>query len=375
MGSAIARKLEGSEPQPSRMLEAVVAAAPVAIVGLDARGAVILWSPTAERLLGWSAREVIGRRPPFITAEDEREVSRWVELLARDAAVPERRMSCLRRDGTHLEVTTSIAPIRDSLEQVMGATLALSEPGIRPGVDPAPPGPYRMESLGRFAAGVAHDVNNVLTAITGYAELLSADLPADSPAQADLAEIRRATDRATRLTRQLLTFGRGQRQVREPLDVDEVIAGVESMLRRLAGPGVEVIVVRSAGLAAVDADRGQLEQILANLVVNSRDAMPLGGELQITTAAVELDEAFAASHAGASAGAHVRIAVRDTGLGMDAETLAHLFEPYFTTKPTGKGTGLGLAMVYGAVKQSGGYILAESALGAGTTMSIYLPRR
>lgn len=375
MHSATARTMEGTEPHPSRILEAVVAAAQVAIVGLDARGAVILWSPGAERLFGWSSDDVTGHRPPFVTPEDEHEVNRWVELLARDAAVSERRMSCLRRDGARVEVTASIAPIHDNLGRVAGATLALSEPGTRPGIDPSPPGPYRMEALGRFAAGVAHDVNNVLTAITGYAELLSGDLPADLPAQADVEEIRRATERATRLTRQLLTFGRGQRQMREPLDVDEVIAGVEGMLRRLVGPGVDLIVIRSAGLASVDADRGQLEQILANLVANSRDAMPLGGELHITTAEVELDDAFAAVHAGASAGPHVRIVVRDAGLGMDADTLAHLFEPYFTTKPTGKGTGLGLAMVYGAVKQSGGYILAESSLGAGTTMSIYLPRR
>jgi PAS domain S-box-containing protein len=375
MRSAAVRHVEDSNPPPARILEAVVEAAPVAIVGLDARGAVILWSPTAQRIFGWTADDVMGRRPPIVAPDDEREVGRWLELLGRDAAVPPQRLLCVRRDGSRLEASVGIAPIRNSLDRVTGATLAFSEPGTRPGIDPGPPGPYRMEALGRFAAGVAHDVNNVLTAITGYAELLAGDLPDDSPSQEDIAEIRRATDRAKRLTRQLLTFGRGQRLMTELLDIDEVIAGVESMLRRVAGPGIDLVVVRSAGLAAVDADRAQIEQILANLVANARDAMPLGGELQLTTAEVDLDEEFAEAHAGASMGPHVRITVRDTGLGMDEDTLAHLFEPYFTTKPTGKGTGLGLAMVYGAVKQSGGYIIAESALGAGTTMSIYLPRR
>lgn len=385
-----------------RILEAVAAVSPAALVALDATGTVTLWNAAAEHMFGWPAAETLGRHLPIIAPDGARLLAREVASAAvRDdltVPMPEpvvRRLTCRRRDGSEVVASLTATAIRDEGGRSGGSVLLLSLVLPHPpdsGAMPTPGfadlegsptdevGSYRLEALARFAAGVAHDVNNVLTAIGGYADLLAADLlavdlPPDASAQADVAEIRAATDRATRLMRQLLTFGRRQRLQPEPLDIDEVITGIESMLRGLAGRAVSLIVMRSASSAIVDADRAQLEQVLTNLVVNARDAMPEGGQLHIATAIVDLDEAFVARHPGSKPGPHVRIAVRDSGLGMDRTTLAHLFEPYYTTKPAGKGTGLGLAMVYGAVKQNNGYIVAQSAPGTGTTMTIYLPRR
>jgi PAS domain S-box-containing protein len=375
MRSVAVQQHRGRAPGASSVLGAVVEAAPAAIVGLDLDGDVILWSPIAERMFGWSAADVMGRPPPIIPREDEREFERLIHLLADDVEPIPRRATCVRRDGSRVELASTLVPIRDARQRVVGATWAIFESGLVRSSEASGPGPYRMEALGRFAAGVAHDVNNFLTAISGYAELLAAELPHGSAARADVAEIQRATERTARLTRQLLTFGRRQHQSLEALDIDEVVAGLEPMLQHLAGDGIELVLVRSGGPGMVDADRGQLEQILTSLVVNAHDAMPNGGRITVATAQVTLDEPFVEGHPGASAGPHVRLTVRDTGIGMDEETLAHIFEPYFTTKHAGKGTGLGLATVYGAVKQNGGYILAESALGAGTAMTLYLPRR
>ncbi len=231
----------------------------------------------------------------------------------------------------------------------------------------------KMEAVGRLAGGVAHDFNNLLTVIESYAELASEDMAAGDPLAADLQEIRRAAERAAVLTRQLLAFSRKSILRLEVLDVGEVVVGVEKMLRRLIGEDVELR-VRVAHSAAVKADRGQLEQILMNLAVNARDAMPDGGRLELATADVEFDEASARQHVDVAPGPYVRIMVTDTGCGMDVETLSRIFEPFYTTKAPGKGTGLGLAMVYGIVKQSEGAIRVRSEVGVGTTFEIDLPR-
>lgn len=232
----------------------------------------------------------------------------------------------------------------------------------------------KMEAVGRLAGGVAHDFNNVLTVISGYSELLLAQFDGEEELEHDLKEIHQASTRGANLTRQLLAFSRMQVLQPEILDLDEAIHGLEKMIRRLIGEDVETVVTGTEGLWPLKADRGQLDQILMNLVVNARDAMPDGGRLTIAASNAVLDDDFVRAHPGSSPGPHVHLRVSDTGTGMDEETQARLFEPFFTTKERDKGTGLGLSTVYGIVKQSGGSIYVDSELGKGTHFDIYLPR-
>jgi CheY-like chemotaxis protein len=231
-----------------------------------------------------------------------------------------------------------------------------------------------MVAVGRLASGVAHDFNNVLTAIAGFSDLLLEDLPADDPRYEDVAEIRRAVDRGASLSRQLLAFSRQQVLSPQLVNLDALISDISAMLRRVLGEDVELRFIPCGEECIVSADPGQLEQVLLNLGVNARDAMPDGGLLTIEVAAVDLDASYAEQHFPVPPGPYVRLSVSDNGIGMDERTKAHIFEPFFTTKEKGKGTGLGLSTVYGIVKQSGGFIWVYSEPGQGATFKVYLPR-
>jgi two-component system, cell cycle sensor histidine kinase and response regulator CckA len=231
----------------------------------------------------------------------------------------------------------------------------------------------KMDALGQLAAGIAHDFNNLLSVIISYSEMLAEGLKQGDPMRADLNEIRGAGGRAVTLTSQLLAFSR--QQVLQPtlVNLGEVILGMENILRRLIGANVELITTGSRNMDGILVDPGQMEQVLMNLVVNARDAMPSGGKVTIEAADVVLDAKYAAEHVGVKAGPHVRLSVSDTGTGMDRATLARMFEPFFTTKSSGKGTGLGLATVFGIVRQSGGTIWVDTVLGRGTTFEVLFP--
>ncbi len=267
-----------------------------------------------------------------------------------------------------------VEPLRDSDGQVSGAICMSLDITDRKQLEEQLRQAQKMEAVGRLAGGIAHDFNNLLMVIQGYSDLLVERLPGGDPLRRNAEQIQMASQRASSLTRQLLAFSRKQMLAPKILNVQSVVAEMEKILRRLIGEDIQLETSSVPDLGLVKADRSQIEQVILNLAVNARDAMPQGGRLTIETANVELDSSYSHPPAVLSPGRYVMMAVTDNGCGMDAETQAHVFEPFFTTKEKGKGTGLGLATVYGVVKQSGGYVWVYSEPGRGTSFKIYLPR-
>jgi nitrogen-specific signal transduction histidine kinase/ActR/RegA family two-component response regulator len=265
-------------------------------------------------------------------------------------------------------------PLRDSASAASGFLTMAADLTERKSLERQLQQAQKMEAVGRLAGGVAHDFNNLLTVITGYGYMLLEDLANQPVPRGNVEQILRAVDRASALTNQLLAFSRRQVSPPKTIDVNELVLNMDKMLRRVIGEDIELVTALSPDAGKINADPGQIEQVIMNLVVNSRDAMPEGGRITIETANATLDEEYARIHLTARPGEYVMLSVIDTGEGMDEETRAHIFEPFFTTKEPGKGTGLGLAQVYGIVKQSDGEITVESAPSQGTRVQIYLPR-
>ncbi len=346
------------------------------IVVIEDQRRVLEFNREAEAFFGLSRADALGRDYlDCCVAEAQREaVAADLARLRAGEALQGRESLFVQRDGTHksfLWNATRLTSPGDETPPLLVIGQDISE--LRR-LEHQLLLSQRMEGIGRLAGGIAHDFNNLLTAILGHAEMAQDDVAPSDPARGNIAEITRAAQRAADLTRQLLAFAR--RQIIEPriVDLNGLVLNVDRMLRRLLGEDVELVTVQDPDLWRVRIDPGQFEQVLVNLAVNARDAMPGGGTLVIETRNVHLDEDFARQHATVQPGPHVLLAVSDTGMGMDAEVLAHIFEPFFTTKEVGKGTGLGLATCYGIVKQNRGSIWVDSERALGTTFRIYLPR-
>ncbi len=343
-------------------------------------GRIIDVNDSHVRLLGYAREELVGRTTLELGIwADPQDRERFVQLLKTEGCVYDREIQLRAKDGQVLTTlyTAEVVELEDeacmlSLLSDITARKRAEEEHAR--LEAQFLQAQKLESVGRLAGGVAHDFNNLLTVISGYSDMLLSSLAGDEAKCAQVEEIRQAGERAAALTQQLLAFSRKQIIQPRPLQLNSVIADTEKMLRRLIGEDVELLTLLDPSLGTVMADPGQIGQILLNLAVNARDAMPEGGQLVIETGNVRADATYRAGHADAASGPTVLLTVSDTGTGMDEETQRHLFEPFFTTKEKGHGTGLGLATVYGIVKQSGGWIAVYSEPGKGSTFKIYLPQ-
>ncbi len=356
-------------------LHSAVEQAAEAIMIAKRDGTIVYVNPSWQRLTGYTSREVLGRTPRLLKADVQdprvyREL--WETILS--GGVWRGEITNRSKSGALYAWEETITPVRDESGRITEFIAFGQDTADRRDLEARLRQSQKMEAVGRLAGGVAHDFNNLLTVITGYSERLLLGLPEDDPLRKGAEAIKRSADWAASLTQQLLAFSRRQILAPKVLDLNTVVANMQKMLQRLIGEDVELVTRPAADLGRVKADPNQIEQVLMNLAVNSRDAMPRGGTLTIETANLVLDKGFAARHVGVQPGSCVMLSVADTGCGMDEETLSHLFEPFFTTKEQGKGTGLGLSTTYGIVKQSGGYIWVDSHVGAGTTVRIYLPR-
>jgi PAS domain S-box-containing protein len=349
------------------------------IVVFDETGRFMEANPSLCSMLGYTRDEVLGLAAVDIIHPEDlaHDPIPWDMLKAGIVRIVERQF--VRKDGTVVPVETKTRRMQDGrflsivrditerrqTEQALAA-LREREDQLRQA--------QKIEAIGRLAGGVAHDFNNVLTAIMGYADLLMDEFTEDDPRRQDLLEIKKAAERAAGLTRQLLAFSRKQVLQPVPLDLNAIVGGIDKLIRRLVGDEIELVLEQGPDLAPVVADPGQIEQVLINLAVNARDAMASGGRLTIRTRNAVVGEEEAHRHPPLAPGNYVTLEMTDTGSGIPPDVAPHIFEPFFTTKPQGKGTGLGLSTVYGIVKQSDGFIFASSPWGEGATFTIYLPR-
>jgi len=360
-----------------KLLPALLDSAAQAILSVDRSGRIVLANARTEEMFGYSRPELIGEPIESLLPESSREahVKHRTDYIAKPRVRPMGiglDLAGRKKDGTEFPVEVSLSFLETD-EGPFGIAF-VTDITPRKRLEEQLVHSQKMEAVGRLAGGVAHDFNNLLTIISGYERMLLDRLPAASPLRDYAEEVLKAADRAAALTNQLLVFSR--RQVMQPrvVEANALVQSDETMLRRLIGEEIDLVLNLAPEVGNIKVDPGQLSQVVFNLAINARDAMPGGGRLTIETAPAHLDEEYAKTHLGVEPGDYVMIAVSDNGTGMDAETRSHIFEPFFTTKEQGKGTGLGLATVYGIVKQSGGDIWVYSEPGKGTTFKVYFPR-
>jgi two-component system cell cycle sensor histidine kinase/response regulator CckA len=353
----------------------VIENAPYGIYRAHASGKMLLVNPALQKMLGYDSEDEMLRLDLITDVHrDPLEYQKSINLFANQRDFTHVEVEWKRKDGTPIRARCTGRLVKDGGQgedhfEVFAEDVTeklLLERQLRMA--------QKMEAVGRLSGGIAHDFNNLLGVIIGYSQVLKRSLPAGTPLFEHAEEIEKAGQRAATLTRQLLAFSRQQLLAPAVLDLNSLLSEMEKMLPRLIGEDIELVMALDPAIGRVKADQGQIEQVVMNLVVNARDAMPRGGKVIVETGNATLDETYTRHHPGSRAGDYVMFSVTDTGTGIDSETLAHIFEPFFTTKERGKGTGLGLATVYGVVKQSGGYVWVDSKLENGSSFKVYLPR-
>jgi PAS domain S-box-containing protein len=349
--------------------------APYGIYRSTLTGQFLQVNPAFQKMLGYeSTEELLGRDLANHIFRHAGEYQRLTEILAHTEEIKDLEMEWKRQDDTPITVRCSGRRINDESGIPAYFEVFAEDVTEKRVLEKQLRMAQKMEAIGRLSGGIAHDFNNLLGVIIGFSGVLKKNLDPGSALYEHALEIEKAGQRAASLTKQLLAFSRQQVLTPAVLSLNSLATDMEKMLLRLLGEDIEVSLMLDPELGNVKADQSQIEQVIMNLAVNARDAMPTGGKLKIETSNIQLDQAYTWNHPGSKVGEYVLLTVTDTGMGMDAGTLTHIFEPFFTTKERGKGTGLGLATVYGVVKQSNGYIWVDSAPGKGASFQVYLPR-
>jgi len=353
----------------------VIENAPYGIYRANASGRLLLVNPALQRTLGYASQEELLKvNLATDVHSDPLEHQKLNDLFAHQKEFTDVEVEWKRRDGTPIKARCTGWLVKDAGEAASYFEVFAEDVTEKWLLERQLRMAQKMEAVGRLSGGIAHDFNNLLGVIIGYSQVLKRTLPPGTVFLEHAEEIEKAGQRAAALTRQLLAFSRQQVLAPAVLDLNSLIVEMEKLLPRLIGEDIEVVMALDPGIGRVKADHGQIEQVVMNLAVNARDAMPQGGKIVIATTNATLDESYTRHHPGSKIGDYVMLSVFDTGTGIDSETLVHIFEPFFTTKERGKGTGLGLATVYGVVKQSGGYVWVKSVIEKGTSFEIYLPR-